>query len=156
MISLVCHSCTPIATCCQWCEKVAHKHQWQCLLKCCSGFQYCSSQNHFTFLHRAKIILHLGLKLSKRLKWGQVLHQIHCPYSLHVFGVQSSYFLTAEFRVFLVDMSKQDRFNQEFNLLNSADFNLILQFAMVLFKGIRKNCLILMAKCGLRCLVLAT
>lgn len=74
----------------------------------------------------------------------------------HVFGVQRSYFLTTEFRVFLVDMSKQDRTNQGFNLLNSADFNLILQFAMVLFRAIREVGLTLMSKCRLRCLILAT
>lgn len=74
----------------------------------------------------------------------------------HMFGVQRSYSLTTEFTVFLVDVSKQDRINQGFNLLNSADFNLILQFAMVLFRAIREVGLTLMAKCGLGCLILAT
>lgn len=77
-------------------------------------------------------------------------------HTTHMFGVQRSYFLTTEFTVFLVDMSKQDRINQGFNLLNSADFNLILQFAMVLFRAIREVGLTLMAKCGLGCLILAT
>lgn len=56
----------------------------------------------------------------------------------HIFGLQSNSCLTTNLRVFIVagvgGKIGRLRFSQESNLLNSADFNLIFQIAMVLLR----------------------